>query len=118
MEENELLQGELAEKLEKEYERYKENLLTKTKEEILERNYETTVKQEIVDILSYSDLDDCEIKVLLEEDDILTEFYQDWLDCDTPLYASMEYCVQDSVDIVLRCYNKTQKAKGNEEKEI
>ncbi len=117
MEENEILQGELVEKLEKEYEKYKKNLLLKSKEEILENSYETTVKEEIVDILSYSNLDNREIKALLEDNDILTEFYQDWLDCDTPLYASMEYCVQDSVDIVLRCYNKNQKD-NDEEKEI
>lgn len=118
MEENEFLQGELAEKLEKEYENYKNNLLSKTKEEILENSYETTVKQEIMDILSYSNLDNLEIKALLEDNDILTEFYQDWLDDDTPLYQSMEYCVQDSVDIVLRCYNKRQKLKDKEEREI
>ena len=117
MEENEILQGELVEKLEKEYEKYKKNLLLKSKEEILENSYETTVKEEIVDILSYSNLDNREIKALLEDNDILTEFYQDWLDCDTPLYASMEYCVQDSVDIVLRCYYKNQKD-NDEEKEI
>lgn len=77
MEENEILQGELVEKLEKEYEKYKKNLLLKSKEEILENSYETTVKEEIVDILSYSNLDNREIKALLEDNDILTEFYQD-----------------------------------------
>lgn len=110
--ENNLNMCEILEnKLLQEYTNFINELMNKSKEEILNSAYEITCKQEIKDILCNSDLDDLEIKALLEEENILTEFYHDWLDCDVPLSNSMEYCVQDSIDVSLRCYNKNKNRK-------
>lgn len=99
----------LENKILSEYSDFVNDMMSKSKEEILNSAYEITCKQEIKDMLLASDLDDLEIKALLEEDNILTEFYHDWLDCDVPLGDSMEYCIQDSIDISLRCFNRNKK---------
>lgn len=108
------LKEQLELKLIKEYDKFTKELLSRSKEEILSSSYEITSKEEIRDMLSWSDLDELEIKALLEEDDILNEFYRDWLDDDSALGDSMEYCIKDSIDIVMRCYNKR---KNKNEKE-
>ncbi len=104
MNNNENLENKLLE----EYTSFIDELMNKSKEEILNSAYEIICKQEIKDTLCSSNLDELEIKALLEEDNILTEFYHDWLDCDIPLGNSMEYCIQDSIDVSLRCYNKNK----------
>ncbi len=101
----------LENKLLQEYTNFINELMSKSKEDILNSAYEVTCKQEIKDTLCNIDLDDLEIKALLEEENILTEFYHDWLDCDVPLGNSMEYCIQDSIDVSLRCYNKNKNRK-------
>ena len=71
--------------LESEYEEFKKEMLKKSKEEIFESAYEITSKEEIKDTLKYMNLHRAEKEMLILQDDILTEFYHDWLDDDTPL---------------------------------
>lgn len=108
-EENSLeLHKNLEKKLIDEYAKFTTEMLKKTNYEIMNCAYEITCKQEIQDVLRYSDLDDNEIKALLDEDDILNDLYQDWLDDDSQLYDSMEICILDSVANVTKYYNKRQ----------
>ena len=39
-------------------------------------------------------------------DDILHEFYHDWLDCDVPLGDSMQYCVAESIATLTKYMGK------------
>lgn len=105
------LHERLERKLLGEYAHFISELSKKSHTEILDSAYEITCKQEIQDMLCYSDLHDKEIEALLQEDDILTEFYHDWLDDDSALGDSMEYCIKDSIDVVMKCYNKRNKDK-------
>lgn len=109
--ENEKIE-KLNEKLEKEFKEFCEVLKTKTPEEIIERAYEITVKEELKDEIVNMDLHDKEIEIMLEHKDLLAEFYYDWLDCDTPLGESLRENLQESVAIITRYYEN--KSRGDE----
>ena len=83
--------------LENEFEEFKRETLKKSKEEIFESAYEITSKEEIKDTLKYMNLHRAEKEMLILQDDILNEFYHDWLDDDTPLGESMRPCIEESI---------------------
>ena len=56
-----------------------------------------------------------EKEMLFLQDDILNEFYHDWLDCDTPLGESMQPCLQESIATLTKYIGK--KIKNNNEQE-
>ena len=88
--------------LEKEFEKFKENMMKKSKEEIFDSAYEITVKKEIKDELKYMNLHRAEKEMLTLQDDILNEFYYDWLNEDTPLVDSMKPCIEESVSTLTK----------------
>lgn len=109
--ENEKIE-KLNEKLEKEFKDFCEEMKTKTPEEIIESAYEITVKEELKDEIANMDLHEKEIEIMLGHKDLLTEFYHDWLDCDTPLGEALRENLQESVAIITRYYEN--KAKDEE----
>jgi len=87
----------LADKLDREFKDYCQNLLKKDKQIILNSAYEITVKEEIKDAIKHMNLYDQEKEMMLLQDNVLNEFYHDWLDCDTPLSEVLEDCLSESV---------------------
>lgn len=100
-------------KLEKEFIDYCNRLLKKDKNTIINSAYEKIVKEEIKDELKNMDLHDKEKECMLLQEDLLNEFYHDWLDCDTPLGESLRDNLQESIAVSTRYY----KNKNNETKE-
>ena len=100
-------------KLEKEFIDYCNRLLKKDKNTIINSAYEKIVKEEIKDELKNMDLHDKEKEFMLLQEDLLNEFYHDWLDCDTPLGESLRDNLQESIAVLTRYY----KNKNNETKE-
>lgn len=96
----------LQTKLEREFNHFKKGLKKLPKSKIIDKAYEIVVKEEIKDMLTYMDLHDAEKEMLFLQDDILNEFYKDWLDCDVPLGDSMEYCVEDSIATLTKYMGK------------
>lgn len=96
----------LQTKLEREFNHFKKGLKKLPKSKIIDKAYEIVVKEEIKDMLTYMDLHDAEKEMLFLQDDILNEFYKDWLDCDVPLGDSMEYCIEDSVATLTKYMGK------------
>ena len=92
--------------LEKEFEKFKENMMKKSKEEIFDSAYEITVKKEIKDELKYMNLHRAEKEMLTLQDDILNEFYYDWLNEDTPLVDSMKPCIEESIAVLTKFIGK------------
>ena len=92
--------------LENEFEEFKEETLKKSKEEIFESAYEITSKEEIKDTLKYMNLHRAEKEMLILQDDILNEFYHDWLDDDTPLGESMRTCIEESIAVLTKFIGK------------
>lgn len=92
--------------LENEFEEFKRETLKKSKEEIFESAYEITSKEEIKDTLKYMNLHRAEKEMLILQDDILNEFYHDWLDDDTPLGDSMKPCIEESIVVLTKFIGK------------
>lgn len=103
----------LEQKLDKEFEEYCNSLKNKTPSEIIDSAYEITVKQEMKDYLKNMALFPKELRILLEQNNILTEFYHDWLNVDTPLGESLESSVGESISMITRYYDKNKKIKKN-----
>lgn len=101
----------LQTKLEREFNHFKKGLKKLPKSKIIDKAYEIVVKEEIKDMLTYMDLHDTEKEMLFLQDDILNEFYHDWLDCDVPLGDSMEYCIEDSVATLTKYMGKKNSQK-------
>lgn len=96
----------LKTKLEREFNYFKKGLKKLPKNKIIEKAYELTAKEEIKDTLINMDLHDAEKEMLFYQDDILNEFYHDWLDCDIPLGDSMQYCIEESVATLTKYMGK------------
>lgn len=103
--------------LEKEFEKFKENMMKKSKEEIFDSAYEITVKKEIKDELKYMNLHRAEKEMLTLQDDILNEFYYDWLNEDTPLVDSMKHCIEESVSTLTKYIGQRFNLSRNNENE-
>ena len=88
-------------KLGKEISTLKEKMLHKfTAEEIFERAYEIAVKEQIKDEILFRDLTETQLMALLKSDNILDEFYNDWLGEDTRLGKILENSIDITLDIM------------------
>lgn len=50
-----------------------------------------------------------EVTALLKQNDVLNEFYHDWLNDDTPLGEVLENSIQESIAMVTRYYKSKSK---------
>lgn len=99
--ENEELKNRLIEKLERELIEYKDTLRGLSADEIMNNSYKLTCITEIKDYLIYDkDYSKFELKTLLKNPNILEECYDDWLSCDGNLRETLEFSVDDTIDII------------------
>ena len=96
----------LETKLEREFNHFKRGLKKLPKNKIIDKAYEITAKEEIKDTLINMELHDAEKEMLFMQDDVLNEFYHDWLDCDVPLGDSMQYCIEESISTLTKYMGK------------
>ena len=101
----------LETKLEREFNHFKRGLKKLPKNKIINKAYEITAKEEIKDTLINMELHDAEKEMLFYQDDILNEFYHDWLDCDVPLGDSMQYCIEESIATLTKYIGKKNNQK-------
>lgn len=101
-------------KVKNEFNNYKKKLLELPKELIIDKSYETTVKQEFIDELKYKDLYIDEKKALINRDNLLDEFYKDWLDTDAELYEAIDNSFDETVIYLTRYYMDQKKQKEKE----
>ena len=95
----EKIREELYLKMESELNSYKKKLETLTPKEIIDKSYETTMKEELVCLFypesSRYDLD--EIKALKNEKELLETLYQGWMDSDLNINQLLEEITDDIV---------------------
>ena len=96
----------LETKLKREFKAFKKDLKKLPKNKIIDKAYELISKEEIKDTLLNMDLHEAEKEMLFYQDDVLYEFYHDWLDCDVPLGDSMQYCIEESVATLTKYMGK------------
>lgn len=92
--------------LESEFDDFKEDIIQKSKKEIFDRAYEITAKMEIKDLIKHMNLHRAEKEMLILQDNILDDIYQDWLKEDTPLGSSMENSIERSIDVLTKHIGK------------
>ena len=96
----------LETKLEREFNHFKKGLKKLPKNKILEKAYELVCKEEIKEELKYMQLHDAEKEIIFMQDDVLNEFYHDWLDEDTTLGESMQNSISESIATLTRYIGK------------
>ena len=100
------LDNDLEDKLNKEYEEFIHRILERPKESIVVRAYEIVSKAEIKHQLLNMPLHDKEKAVLIDTEDVLDAFYEDWLNTDIHFGEMMNDIIEDSVATATKYYNK------------
>ena len=105
----------LIEKLEQELKEYKSYVKEKGVDFAIDKAYELTVKQEVIDCIAYdNELSKEQIKALLKCDNVLEDCYDEWLKTDGNLREHLNYSVDKSVEHIIDDYRK-DKIKANKE---
>jgi len=96
----------LSKKVEKEYTNFIEELKDKPPQNIIDKSYEKTLKEEMKNKLQCMELNDIQISALLCQSNILSEFYEDWLHNDLNINEILEISMEDSIEHITSYYNK------------
>lgn len=112
------IRQELYDKLVKENETYKEDLLKLSTKEVIGKSYETAIKEELV-YMFYPEsnmFDIKEIKALKSENNSLETLYQGWMDCDLNLNQLLEDNVRDTLNDLSESYVEIKPKKKDKER--
>lgn len=105
----------LNQKLEREFKDFCDKMEEKKPKEIVKKAYEITVKEELKEEIKNMRLEEKEKAIMIDQNDLLTEFYHDWLNTDIPLGESLRDTLEDSVAMITRYYGKQNKFRIDEE---
>lgn len=105
----------LNQKLEREFKDFCDKMEEKKPKEIVKKAYEITVKEELKEEIKNMRLEEKEKAIMIDQNDLLTEFYHDWLNTDIPLGESLRDTLEDSVVMITRYYGKQNKFRIDEE---
>lgn len=108
------LKEKLDKKVEQEYEEFIEKLRKKTPDEIIESSYEKVTKEELVYKIQNRDYETNELKALLKQEDILAEFYDEWMDSDLNYNELLEEIIEDRVNKITEDFKEKLKEKKQE----
>ena len=109
------MEDKLYKKLEDELKEFKAEMKEKGVDYAIDRAYELTTKQEIIDSIEFDhDLSKTQIKALLSRENILDELYDDWLSFDGNMRENINYSVDESLNLITDEYKKDKiKTKNN-----
>ena len=103
------MEEKLFKKLEQEMDNYKDYIKERGVEFAIDRAYELTSKQEIIDTLRYDNsLSKVQIKALLSSDNVLDELYDDWLSFDGNMREHINYSLDKSLNTITENYLKNK----------
>ena len=103
------MEEKLFKKLEQEMDNYKDYIKERGVEFAIDRAYELTSKQEIIDALRYDNsLSKVQIKALLSSDNVLDELYDDWLSFDVNMREHINYSLDKSLNTITENYLKNK----------
>ena len=105
---NKNLDIKLKEKVEREFNDFKKELKNQSKDEIINSAYEIVSKEEIKNTLEFIDLHPKEKQALIKDNDLLNEFYHDWLDADSQFGEIMVDSMIETVGFITRHQIKNQ----------
>ena len=109
------MEEKLYQKLENELKDFKTKMKENGVDYAIDRAYELTTKQEIIDSIEFDhDLSKTQIKALLSRENILDELYDDWLSFDGNMRENINYSVNESLNLITDEYKKDKiKTKNN-----
>ena len=109
------MEDKLYQKLENELKDFKTKMKETGVDYAIDRAYELTTKQEIIDSIEFDhDLSKTQIKALLSRENILDELYDDWLSFDGNMRENINYSVDASLNLITDEYKKDKiKTKNN-----
>ena len=109
------MEDKLYQKLENELKDFKTKMKENGVDYAIDRAYELTTKQEIIDSIEFDhDLSKTQIKALLSRENILDELYDDWLSFDGNMRENINYSVDASLNLITDQYKKDKiKTKNN-----
>ena len=109
------MEEKLYQKLENELKDFKTKMKENGVDYAIDRAYELTTKQEIIDSIEFDhDLSKTQIKALLSRENILDELYDDWLSFDGNMRENINYSVDASLNLITDEYKKDKiKTKNN-----
>lgn len=109
------MEDKLYQKLENELKDFKTKMKENGVDYAIDRSYELTTKQEIIDSIEFDhDLSKTQIKALLSRENILDELYDDWLSFDGNMRENINYSVDESLNLITDEYKKDKiKTKNN-----
>lgn len=97
----------LIKKLEQELNDFKEYVKDNGVDFAIDKSYELTVRQEIIDCLIYdNDFSKEQINALLKCDNLLEQCYDEWLKSDGNLRETLNFVVDDRVELIIDDYLK------------
>ena len=101
------MEDKLYQKLENELKDFKTKMKENGVDYAIDRAYELTTKQEILDSIEFDhDLSKTQIKALLSRENILDELYDDWLSFDGNMRENINYSVDESLNLITDEYKK------------
>lgn len=104
------MEGKLQEKLEIELEEFKQEVKKMGADIAVDKAYELTVKQEIIDSLLYdNNLSKKNISAILACKKPLQKMYEDWLTQDGNLRGELNFSIDRSVNFLTSAYIKRVK---------
>ena len=106
------LKEELYTKIEEELEDFKSEIKKGMPDEIIENAFQLVAMEGIIGELKERTFDENELRALLKEDNLLSEFYEDWRNSDGKLCESVQYTMEDTIDIVVEHYEKSRQEKS------
>lgn len=109
------MEDKVYQKLENELKDFKTKMKENGVDYAIDRAYELTTKQEIIDSIEFDhDLSKTQIKALLSRENILDELYNDWLSFDGNMRENINYSVDESLNLITDEYKKDKiKTKNN-----
>lgn len=108
MDNTEELSNKVYKKLESEFDMFKESCLSKTKEEIINSAYEITIKEEIVESFRKNSYDEEQYLALLENDNMLENIYQDWMNAESGIHIPIEESIDFYLNEIEEKYTKLE----------
>ena len=100
----------LLQKLEEELKEFKSYIKEQGVDFAIDKAYELTIKQEIIDSIIYDrTLSEKEIEILLKCDNVLDQCYDEWLKSDGNIRDTLNFVVDERVDFIIDDYSKDDK---------
>ena len=105
---------QLYNKMSAEFEKFKEELLNSSPQEVLDRAYEYIIKDDIVLSLEYYDLNSSRADALLKSENSLDEVYDAWMESESSHMDEIREVLDSAAESLIRDAQHQREAKAKD----